>query len=283
MAKKEFKLTELVLVGKELNVLLDPKPKIKTVAVKPANLIEAIKVAAELLEDGDMLTEATHGVLVDMEVELPAGIVVNDEAEDEGAEDEETEISLEDLISLAREMNDIMKLAPAIDVKEGDFDVLKAAVMENCYDDAGCQIYETDEFTASSWATLKTLGIIPVNEDGVSQPTSPAPKEEKKGKGNKKEKTEKPAKKEKAPKKGKAENAPKGPGVIKSIVAAIKDDGPITKEEILDKLVKLFPDRDAEAMKKTINVQVPNRINKEQDFTIENSDKGWKVAKAAKK
>jgi len=32
-------------------------------------------------------------------------------------------------------------------------------------------------------------------------------------------------------------------------------------------------------MKNTINVQIPNRINKEQDFQIENTDKGWKVKK----
>jgi hypothetical protein len=74
----------------------------------------------------------------------------------------------------------------------------------------------------------------------------------------------------------------KGPGVIKTIVAAIKENGPITKEGILAILVEKFPDRDAEAMKKTINVQVPNRISKEHDLVIEKTDKGYKVAPAKK-
>lgn len=283
MPKPEIKRTELIAAAEELNTLLDPDPKIKTVAIKTDALIDAIKVAAALIEAGDGITEATNDLLLTLGVELPEGVEIAETEDAEQAQGEEPEvetkeISLEDLIFLAKEMNDIMKLAPAIEVAKSDLETLKAAVMENCYDGKECQIYETDEFTEDSWVTLKALGVVPVTEDGT-----PAPKEEKKGKGGKKEKAEKPPKKEKAPKKEKTEKAPKGPGVIKSIVAAIKDDGPITKEEILAKLVELFPDRDAEAMKKTINIQVPNRINKEQDFTIENSDKGWKVVKAAKK
>ncbi len=55
-------------------------------------------------------------------------------------------------------------------------------------------------------------------------------------------------------------------GVIATIVNCIEKAGKkgISKEEILAVLVEAFPDRPADSMKNTINVQVPNRITKER-------------------
>src|SRR5690242_9905472 len=67
--------------------------------------------------------------------------------------------------------------------------------------------------------------------------------------------------------KGSAKAKDKGPGVIGSILEflmAATKDAPLTKDALLDKLAKRFPDRDADAMRKTINCQVPGRLSKEK-------------------
>ena len=59
-------------------------------------------------------------------------------------------------------------------------------------------------------------------------------------------------------------------GVIQTIVNVIensKEKG-VTKDEILNVLIKTFPERNPKSMKNTINIQVPNRINKEK-FLVE--------------
>jgi hypothetical protein len=90
------------------------------------------------------------------------------------------------------------------------------------------------------------------------------------------EEDEKPAKK-----KGKAVKSAGGdgkPGVIGTIVEALKGASktkPITKAGILAKLTKAFPDRDAKGMKSTINIQVPARLKAEKKLNIvkvENED-----------
>lgn len=283
---KDIKRTDLIACAVELNTLLDPDPKIKTVGIKTEDLIKAITKAAGLIEEGDKISEATSDMLITLEIKIPEGVIV-ETADDPADEIKATdgELALEDLISLAKQMNDIMALAPAIEVAdESTFDELKAVILENCYDGKDCQIYATDEFSAENWVTLKSLGIVPVTEDGAPVEEVPVKKGKDKVGKEKPAKTEKPAKEkaEKAEKKekpAKKEKEVKGPGVIKTIVSTIKDHGPITKEQILQKLVEAFPERDADAMKRTINVQIPTRINKEQDFQIENTDKGWKVVK----
>ena len=286
---KDIKRTDLIACAVELNTQLDPDPNIKTVGIKTEDLIKAITKAAGLIEEGDKISESTSDMLITLEIKIPEGVIVetaDDPADEIKAAD--GELDLEVLISLAKQMNDIMALAPAIEVAdESTFDELKAVILENCYDGKDCQIYAADEFSAENWVTLKSLGIVPVTEDGTPAEEVPVKKGKDKVGKEKPAKTEKPAKekaekaekKEKKEKPAKKEKEVKGPGVIKTIVSTIKDHGPITKEQILEKLVKAFPERDAEAMKKTINVQVPNRINKEQDFQIENTDKGWKVVK----
>jgi hypothetical protein len=91
----------------------------------------------------------------------------------------------------------------------------------------------------------------------------------------------KPAKPGKPPVKepGKAPPAKKGgdgkPGIIASIVEFIQEatpDKPISKKQILDKLVKRFKDGDADGMMKTINAQVPNRLIQQKGLDVVKTD-----------
>jgi hypothetical protein len=85
----------------------------------------------------------------------------------------------------------------------------------------------------------------------------------------------------KGPKKGTRPPASAGgegkPGIIASIVEFLQgatEAKPITKEKILTKLEKRFPDRSADAMKKTVNVQVPNRIVNDKKLTVHKDKDG---------
>lgn len=105
---------------------------------------------------------------------------------------------------------------------------------------------------------------------------------DKKKAGSKKEKAEKPAKekKEKAPKK---EKEPKKPGVIDTILASLKaasKDSPLTKKDIVKKLVKAFPARAEDSMAKTVNVQVPTRLGTDREVKVKTVDLGEGKGKA---
>lgn len=100
----------------------------------------------------------------------------------------------------------------------------------------------------------------------------------------------KPAKK-KGGKKGGDGSAFKGPGVIATIeellLGATKKE-PITKEELVKALSKKFKERDADAMKKTVGVQVPSRIATERDLEVnvistENGKAYWATKKKGEK
>lgn len=68
---------------------------------------------------------------------------------------------------------------------------------------------------------------------------------------------------------------PKGPGVISTIFNLIKGSKKgISKADLLTKLVELFPDRSADGMTKTINVQLPKRMSTERKVNIVKDDKG---------
>ncbi len=90
------------------------------------------------------------------------------------------------------------------------------------------------------------------------------------------------SKPEKAPKKSKekAEKPEpikdvkiKNPGVIASILEFIEQKGPITQAQILDMLVKRFPDRAPEQINATIKAQIggrkrPVRMEREKGITL---------------
>lgn len=59
----------------------------------------------------------------------------------------------------------------------------------------------------------------------------------------------------------------KKPGVIATIVDMVKNGNEgkgVSKQDILERLKKAFPDRSVTSMKNTVSVQVPHRINKER-------------------
>ena len=75
---------------------------------------------------------------------------------------------------------------------------------------------------------------------------------------------------------GKKSSEPKGPGVITTILALVTDAPKtgISKADILEKLVEMFPDRSKEGMEKTINVQLPSRMSKERGIAINKLETG---------
>lgn len=77
------------------------------------------------------------------------------------------------------------------------------------------------------------------------------------------------------PAKAKKQATEKGPGVISTIADLINEKGPITKDKILKELTKRFPDRDPDAMIKTINVQLPNRMSRERGMNIVMTEDGY--------
>jgi hypothetical protein len=105
------------------------------------------------------------------------------------------------------------------------------------------------------------------------------PKSKKSKKGAKASaKEDKKAKGSKKGGKSKKASGEKKPGVIAAIVTILKEASkakPITKEGIVKKLVKMFPDRSAESMAGTVNVQVPFRIQKEKDIKVNKNDDGY--------
>ena len=75
---------------------------------------------------------------------------------------------------------------------------------------------------------------------------------------------------------GKKSAEKKGPGVISTIFTLVNDSGKtgISKADILTKLVEMFPDRAADGMGKTVNVQIPNRMARERNVKIEKLENG---------
>lgn len=81
--------------------------------------------------------------------------------------------------------------------------------------------------------------------------------------------------------KPKKEKKEKRPGVIATIAEVLEgasEEKPVTKDDILKVLVKKFPDREADSMKKTINVQVPTQLRNKKDINVQKNEKGYYVA-----
>lgn len=92
----------------------------------------------------------------------------------------------------------------------------------------------------------------------------------------------KPAKGAKGAKKAAKSTEPKKPGVIATIFEIVQTataKKPLSRDDIFAKLVDAFPDRDADALKSTVQTQVPSRIAKERGVTIEKNEKGYWIAK----
>ena len=75
---------------------------------------------------------------------------------------------------------------------------------------------------------------------------------------------------------GKKSTESKGPGVIATIFTLVRNSNEtgISKADILAKLTQMFPERAAEGMEKTINVQLPSRMSKERGVVIKKLETG---------
>ena len=80
--------------------------------------------------------------------------------------------------------------------------------------------------------------------------------------------------------KGKGKTASKGKGKSKKmkmpeiIEKILREEGPITKEDMLDIMMEeYFPGEDRDKKKRTLNVECPGRMSKANDFTIEKNKK----------
>ena len=147
------------------------------------------------------------------------------------------------LQEVAKELNELLGLDPAIDVEAEDAEI-SAKVCE------AVQLLEKgDKLSADSVSTLMELEQVEhLKRAGLV-------KEAKK------------AKEAKTPKE------PGKPGVIATIISEITA-GPKTKEEILTVLGKLFPERDTEAMKSTLTIQLGGRLKKDKGMNILKDDQG---------
>lgn len=88
----------------------------------------------------------------------------------------------------------------------------------------------------------------------------------------------------KAAKEKPASNAakkPRGVGVIATILECLRTASkkkPVSKEEILKRLIEAFPDRQPQAMKSTISSQIPSGLKVEKGIIVQGSnEKGWWV------
>jgi len=85
----------------------------------------------------------------------------------------------------------------------------------------------------------------------------------------------------KAPAKAPAEDngkAPKKVGVIATIIECLNgatEKKPVDKPTILEGLVKRFPDRKAEGMMSTINIQVPSRLKTDKQIVVSKGEGGY--------
>lgn len=89
-----------------------------------------------------------------------------------------------------------------------------------------------------------------------------------------------PAKGKAPPKKAGGESN-KGPGVIGSIVEFLESANskkPLSKQALVEKLCKRFPDRPSEGMAKTVNVQVPTRIRTDKGINVQKNENGYWIA-----
>jgi hypothetical protein len=184
---------------------------------------------------------------------------------------EVVKIKRSELINVAKELNTVLEPDPEIEVSAPSEELIPILV------EAAKLLEPGDKISA---VTQKVLDNLPEAAEPVAEPeeTEPVPEavvepegKEKKGAAEPEKAAEKKKTtlaKEKSPAAAKKEK--KGPGIIATIVACI-EKAPvkgISKEAILEKLVATFPERDADSMRKTINVQVPARITKER-FPIE--------------
>lgn len=201
----------------------------------------------------------------------------------------EITLSKKELAAIAKELNKVLGLDPAINVKAPQEELVEKI------NEAAALLVPEDELSAKTMEGLGKLGIeLPMvgpdsaiedpdedeeeedEEEGVlpAEEADPEaeedlddPEDEEGAENSEEEPVLKQGKKKKEPPLGKKE---KTAGVIAVIIELIEKSGQkgISKEQILEELIKRFPDRRPTSMKNTINVQVPTKISKER-FPLE--------------
>lgn len=124
-------------------------------------------------------------------------------------------------------------------------------------------------------------GEAPAADEAEVPDAKRNPKKDKKTK--KKDKAAKPDKADNTDKKKKKKVVTKkskegGPGKIETIIKLLKaasKKNPITKDEILDELVKVFGEEDREKMKKTISLQVPTFLRSMKELDVQKNEEGY--------
>jgi len=174
---------------------------------------------------------------------------------------------------------------------EGDITKLNEKQLEKQIVFCSDAISEDDEFSPATLTVFSALDIEmpekkekpakkaeeePAKKGKAKKEPEPEPKEEEAKKDKKKVVKKEDRPEAKAGEKAR-EKKNKGPGVIATIISLL-ENGPITKEDMLKKLVAAFPDREEKAMKSTLNIQVPGRLTKDKELdVVEVKDKGWKI------
>lgn len=113
--------------------------------------------------------------------------------------------------------------------------------------------------------------------NGETTEEAPAKKDKKtKGKASKPDQADDTDKKKKKASVRKSKDG--APGKIETIISLLKKaskSNPITKEEILDEMVKVFGKEDREKMKKTISLQVPTFLRSMKQLDVQKNDEGY--------
>ena len=169
------------------------------------------------------------------------------------------------LIAMAEEINTVLGLEPKINVKA------PAPTLTTKLTKAFELIMPEDDLSEDTKAGFREMGLGATKHEEEEEMEEEMEEEEEVEEIKKK--TKSPIEKEdpkETPKETPKKATKKGPGVIATIADVIEKGGTkgVSKEEILEVLVKTFPDKAKESMKNTINVQVPNRISKEKFVLI---------------
>lgn len=229
---------KLLKAAKELNEKLQCDPPINLEDMELCS--DGILQAAELIDPSDGVSKFTMNLIADLKRDKEKATELDDTAETETEKtltEEETNTLVEEAVN-STILEDFQAAKKLKDLKE------LAEQNPKIFGEINLEAFSGFEGPRLLKAEMKKY--LPV----------PAEKE-----------IEKPEKKTgKIPKVAKENKPPKGVGVIATIAACIENSGKtgVSKEEILEKLVATFPDRDAAGMKKTINIQVSSRISKEK-------------------
>lgn len=167
------------------------------------------------------------------------------------------------------ELNEQLELEPAIE-KNDQKQMMKDIKELFESEDFESLVRGDEEFTKDTLDVFEEMGL---KHNFIKVKSSE--KEEEKENEKVKTLTKKKKIDKKTVKVSKEENgkSKKGEGVIATIFNIISKT-PSNKESILHALVKKFPERKEEAMKKTIQAQLPNRMAKEKGVKIVEDEAG---------